>query len=104
MSDCSPKLWKCEQCGVILGLVRRGSGRIGKLDVFRFPAWPSQADKLAKMQRGDYALVALEQGIVRCGHCGADRAWNMGDQALEDLLANRKKRKFGLALEVEHAE
>jgi uncharacterized protein (UPF0212 family) len=48
-----------------------------------------------------FAIVDMEQGTVRCPHCGAERTWRMGDQALEDLLANRKKRTFGL--EVEHA-
>lgn len=95
MSD-DPRSWKCGQCGVILGLVRRDNDRRPKLDVLQRFVYPCDIAILIERSREAYLIVEMEQGTVRCGHCGAERTWHMGEQAMDDLIANRRKRRFGL--------
>lgn len=98
--DDDPKPYYCEQCGYVLGLIRKGPDRRSKLDVFRLPL-PTLAILVDSSSEYSYAVIELEQGNVPCGHCGAVRKWRISDHALDDLLARRKKRTFGL-MEVEH--
>jgi hypothetical protein len=95
MSEYEPQMWACNQCKRVVGVVVRGSDRRSKLHVLRHGCHVDNADVLADVTKIRPAVI-LEAGTVVCGWCGAERTWSMSEQALDDLLARRKTRGYGL--------
>lgn len=91
-----PRLWRCEECRQILGVVMRDAERVRRLWVFSKDyaegAVPTTAD-LRRARRGLYKIhgVDMAQG-VECAKCGAISEWSMSKEALDKLISTMKKR------------
>lgn len=97
-----PRLWLCNECGFVLGVVqqdnsqRPGSYLRYKLAILRNGCHISNIGQLGDLRNVATAARLIEGGDVSCGMCGAVRRWLMSDQALEDLITRRRKRTYGL--------
>ena len=95
-SEYDPKLYLCPQCGYVIGIIMRGSERRPRLNVLRNGVHAAQVLDLGDLRQVVYVVRNMDQGEVTCGYCGAHRAWRMSDQGIDELIARRKKRTFGL--------
>ena len=86
-----PRLWLCNECGFVLGVVLRDSSRRAELNVFRNGMHIVNVKQIGDLHKVTYATI-IRDGDVTCATCGARRTWRMSDQAMDDLLARRKRR------------
>jgi hypothetical protein len=101
-----PRLYRCEECRSILGVVLRNKNRVRRLFVFlRYRVHeddiPPTEILIREAQRPTrrhsiYNVHNMDQGCVECGHCHAIQEWRMSPEALDEL--NQKESK------VRHAE
>ena len=93
-----PRLWNCEECQAVLGVVLRDSDRVRRLWVLRVQV---QADsslppdillRPTSVRREKSGLLptwrvrAMDSGTVECEYCGSLRAWHVSDEALLILI------------------
>jgi len=94
----APRPWKCRHFGWLLGFVVRDS-HVRRLNVLRVARdWASELTRL-QIHRGELAGLAYYTAMgvnscenIPCGHCGGSNPWDMGEDALEELLAERAQR------------
>ncbi len=92
MSESEPRVWTCKHCARVMGFIVRGSDRRTRLHVLKATCNEINAKAMAEVK----PLVVLDAGTVTCGWCGAERTWSMSEATMDDLLARRKTRTFGL--------
>lgn len=90
-----PRLWRCEECRRVLGVVMRDTLRIRRLWVFSKDrdesALPSTAD-LRRAPKGMFKVHAMNSSDgVECSNCGALTEWSMSKEALDRLLEKMVK-------------
>jgi hypothetical protein len=98
-----PRPWRCDECGIILGVVLRGSNRVRTLYVFRRPnpgAVPEKdilflaaSDCYSERQEAGelFREYDMFHGTVECGDCHALTTWHMSQEMLVELLLERYK-------------
>ena len=95
-----PRLWKCKRCDYVLAVVLRDNQRVRRLYVFVHPYELAGYMPAVKMQmdlvRCLFCVLGMDQGNVECQHCGNVQLWDMGEEALAEILAKRKERVYGL--------
>lgn len=95
----TPRLYRCEECRCILGVVLRNRNHVRRLFVFR--KWHLNEDSLPSavtmIQEAEhptrkhsiYNVHNMDQGAVECGQCHAVQEWKMSPEALDDLHQRR---------------
>jgi len=97
MSDeYDPKLYLCQECGFVIGIIFRGSERRPRLNVLRNGFHVASVMSMGDLREVGYVVRNMDAGDVTCGKCGGHRTWRMSDQAIDELIARRKKRTLGL--------
>ena len=89
-----PRLWRCDECRRVLGVVMRDTSRVRRLWVF----WKDHADdqmpptaKLRSMPRGMFRVHGVDwcQG-VECGKCGARNRWDLSTELAAQFRERRQ--------------
>jgi len=96
MADSDAKLYLCNQCGMVLGVIMRGTNRRDQLNVLRNGAAVSVFSALGDVREINYVVRDLDQGIIVCSVCGAQREYHFSQQALDDLIERKRNRTYGL--------
>jgi hypothetical protein len=90
-----PRIWRCEECRQILGVVMRDKNRVRRLWVFRADrsdAGMPVTFTLRQAPRGLYKVHGLDQSMgIECSKCGAITEWSMSKDAFGQLLRDRVK-------------
>ena len=90
-----PRIWRCEECRQILGVVMRDKNRVKRLWVFRVDrsdAGMPATYTLRQAPRGLYKVHGLDQSMgIECSKCGAITEWSMSKDAFARLLLDRKR-------------
>ena len=94
-----PRLWLCEECRAVLGIVLRDGDRVRRLYVLRVQiktskSWPSDIDAIFeaesaehyKLQKIRWRVMAMDSGIVGCDFCGSLQEWHISDEAMLSLI------------------
>lgn len=94
--DYQPRLWKCD-CGLVLGYVYRDSSRIRHLAVFSQACLDFLISFDGPTVFAPIAVVVtgLDVGDVQCS-CGRKKHWEIGNDALQELIDRKARRMFGL--------
>jgi hypothetical protein len=93
---CDYKVYTCRHCGLILGVIMRGSSRQPKLNVLRNGANPDAFHLLGDVNKINYAVRNMDQGTVVCSVCGSQREYHVSEQAMDEMLERRARRNYGL--------
>ena len=91
-----PRIYRCEECRHILGVVLRDSRRIRRLWVLR-EQLPSESNFLdnymirqsvtnSQGSRSIWRICGMDSGWIKCDHCNAVQEWRASEEALVDLL------------------
>ena len=92
------RLWQCEECRAVLGVVLRDDDRVRRLWVLRVQArsaasMPVVLDIITRVgpvrHRGfqsRWRVMAMDSGIVGCDFCGSLQEWHISDEAMLDLI------------------
>lgn len=90
-----PRLWRCEECRRVLGVVMRDASRVRKLWVFRVDRNDPDVPKnftLFKRPRGLFRVHGLNScDGVECSICGACNEWTPSKEAFDTLMGHFKK-------------
>lgn len=75
-------IWVCANpnCGFALGHVTRNKRGTRQLQVFQ------RAVRISKIETVKTRVSLEGYGVVICSHCGAERTWMPGDEAIRELL------------------
>jgi len=92
-----PRLWRCDECRRVLGVVMRDTNRIRKLWVFRVDRHEDDVPKtftLRSRPRGLFKVHGLNscQG-VECSICGALNEWTPSKEMFDALMSHYKELK-----------
>lgn len=101
----APRPWKCEHCGMTLGLVLRDADRVRRLSIFRAAKTDAQIRALlafpdgglAMFSEAEFAAIDIDSGKILCQFCGAKRCWDVSSEALDEMQLRRQARTFGLS-------
>lgn len=95
-SEYHPRLWKCD-CGLVLGYVYRDDNKIRHLAVFSHSCqeWLVSITGNTVFAPVLVLVTGLDAGFVRCS-CGKTREWQIGLDALQELMDRKAARLFGL--------
>lgn len=90
-----PRLWRCEECRRILGVVMRDTHRIRRLWVFRMDRCDDEVPAtsiLRQAPRGLYIVRGMDQSQgVECPRCGAITEWSMSQESFDRLMVHFRK-------------
>jgi len=80
-----PRMWRCEECRRVLGVVMRDENRVRRLWVFRVDRDDVNVPEtsiLRKAPRGLFKVHGCDccHG-VECSMCGAFNRWNMSEES-----------------------
>jgi hypothetical protein len=94
----APRLWRCEECRAVLGVVLRDSDRVRRLWVFRIqvrdaasvPTNEEMIDSAGSVEHAGlqsrWRVRAMDSGIVGCDFCESLQEWHISDEAMLDLI------------------
>ena len=95
-----PRLWRCDECRRVLGVVMRGSNRIRRLWVFTLDRDDNNVPPLAVLHNPPKGLFRVHgadcisrPGGVECSICGALNDWELIDEAFERLMSHYHGRR-----------
>jgi hypothetical protein len=98
-SSYMPRLYACEECRCILGVVLRNKNKVRRLFVFRRHRTSADdvpaCDVLMKeaehptRRHSIYNIHNMDQGSIECGNCHAIQEWMMSQEALDELHQRR---------------
>jgi hypothetical protein len=86
------------RCGYAVGTIVREKNRT-RLGVYRWAVSPMEGNDSQGCQQ---IIAKMDAGDVSCSHCGNISQWQLSDRLLDDLIARRRRRNFGLAEEERH--
>lgn len=91
----NPRLWYCDHCKYVLGVVMRNANKVRLLWVLSKHTPVLELPAMTILQspvRGLYSLHGVasvpEPGGVECQHCGALNNWTPSKEAFELLMRN----------------
>lgn len=95
-----PRLWRCEECRRVLGVVMRDTSRIRRLYVFAHDRADNNipaTDQLRNPPKGLFKIHGADSigrpGGVECSHCGALNDWQPSQESFERLMSHYAGRK-----------
>ncbi len=90
-----PRLWRCDECRRVLGVVMRDVNRIRRLWVFTLDCVDENVPPTAVLRnapRGLFKIHGADEvsrpGGVECSHCGALNDWSMSKESWERLMSH----------------
>lgn len=90
-----PKMWRCDECRTILGVVMRDTRRIRRLWIFRVDRVDETMPSVEEMQsipRGMFRVHGTNScDGVECSHCGAINEWSMSQESYLALISRYQK-------------
>lgn len=90
-----PRLWACDECRQVLGVVMRDVNRVRRLWVFCTDRPADQVPAVTDLRRAARGLYKIH-GVdscsgVECSRCGALNAWSMSREAYLQLMSYYQK-------------
>lgn len=98
-----PRLWHCEECRAVLGVVLRDDDRVRRLWVQRVQARSAASmqkeidiiisagpTKHMSLMRDRWRVMAMDSGIVGCDFYGSLQEWHISDEAMLNLIRRVK--------------
>lgn len=87
-----PRLWRCDECRRVLGVVMRDVNRVRKLWIFRVDRTDADVPKpftLRSRPRGLFKMHGVNScDGVECSVCGARNEWTPSKEAFEVLMSH----------------
>lgn len=90
-----PRLWRCDECRRVLGVVMRDTNRIRRLWVFTLDRADNNlppTEILRKPPKGLFKIHGADSitrpGGVECSNCGALNDWEISSEAFERLMSH----------------
>lgn len=94
-----PRMWRCDECRRILGVVMRDTSRVRRLYVFSQHLPENKVPPTAVLRnppRGLFRIHGLDcvsrPGGVECSHCGALNDWMPSQESYDRLMAHFAKK------------
>lgn len=93
-----PRLWRCDECRNILGIVLRDQNRVRRLWVLRIqtpdettingqlPGLILIAQGVRHARYSPFLVYGMDAGNVGCNACSSVQEWRASDEALFDLI------------------
>ena len=97
-----PRLWRCEECRTILGIVLRNSWHVRSLWILRVQITDSaieptreqilqEANCIRHDRKGLFLVRSIDSAEgVGCSVCGSLQQWYASDEAMVDLIRRSK--------------
>jgi len=97
-----PRVWRCDECRNILGVVLRDVNRVRRLWVLRIQTpdeefvLSNEVGILASAQSprhahlGPWSVHGMDAGFVGCDICGAIQEWRISTEAMKDMLESAR--------------
>jgi len=96
-----PRVWRCDECRRVLGVVMRDTNRLRRVWVFRVHRLETDVPKtftLRNAPRGLFSIHGADRipypGGVECQHCGALNDWEQSKESFVKLLAHYPEAKY----------
>lgn len=94
-----PRVWRCDECRRVLGVVMRDTSRVRRLWVFTLDIDERQIPPTAVLRnppKGMFKIHGADSisrpGGVECSLCGVINEWTLSTEAYEKLMSNYPKK------------